>query len=109
MPTALMPQRSAGTATTTAPTPPAHSSKSADQPIGTEQTKRIAERSPRLAASAVDSVVLGPGVKLMAVASASRAVNSARGMGRGAKSAVFGKQGERGSGRPQTGRNASPL
>ena len=81
MPTALMPQRNAGAATTTAPTPPAHSSSSAVQPTGTAQTKRSAGRRPRLAASAVDSVVLGPGVKLMAVASASRAVNSARGMG----------------------------
>ena len=33
-----------------------------------------------MAASAVESVVFGPGVKLIAVASTSKAVNSARGM-----------------------------
>src|SRR3990167_2408306 len=80
MPTALIARRSSGAATTMAPTPPAHSSSSADQPTGTAQTKRIACGNPRLAASAVDSVVFGPGVKLMAVASARRAVNSAKGM-----------------------------
>jgi hypothetical protein len=68
-----------GAASTSAPTPPAHSSSSSDQPTGTAQTKRMA--AARLAASAVDSVVFGPGEKLMAVASSSRAVNSDRGMG----------------------------
>ena len=81
MPRALMAQRSAGTATTTAPSPAAHSTSSRLQPTGTATTKRMAAGRPRLAASAVDRVVLGPGVKLMAVASTSRAVNSTRGMG----------------------------
>src|SRR3990167_4992701 len=81
MPTPLMARRSRGAAITRAPTPPAHSSSSADQPTGTAQTKRMACGSPRLAANAVESVVFGPGVKLMAVARTSRAVNSARGMG----------------------------
>ena len=40
------------------------------QPTGTDTTKRIARRSPRLAASAVDNVVLGPGVKAIAVMAA---------------------------------------
>src|SRR5574337_1044337 len=83
MPTALMAQRSAGAASTMAPSPSAHSSSSAHQPTGTDTTKRMAAGRPRLAARAVDSVVLGPGVKLMAVASTSRAVNSTRGMGGG--------------------------
>ena len=36
----------------------------------------MARRRPRLAASAVDRVVLGPGVKLATVASTRRAVSS---------------------------------
>jgi hypothetical protein len=36
----------------------------------------MARASPRLAAMAVDKVVLGPGEKLMAVASSSKALNS---------------------------------
>ena len=81
MPTALIARRSMGAASTSAPTPPAHSSSNADQPTGTAQTKRMACGKPRLAASAVDNVVFGPGEKLMAVASSSRAVNSDKGMG----------------------------
>lgn len=51
--------------------------------MGTASTKRRLWRSPWLAAMAVDKVVLGPGVKLMAVARMSRAVNSCRGMAGG--------------------------
>ena len=69
--------RSAGSATTRAPRPPAHRLNKIPQPTGTATTKRMARRKPRLAASAVDRVVLGPGVKLVAVESTSRAVNSA--------------------------------
>ena len=43
---------------------------------GTAHTKGMARRKPPLAASAVDRVVLGPGVKLIAVASTNKAVNS---------------------------------
>ncbi len=43
--------------------------------------KRIARGRPRLAASAVESVVFGPGEKLIAVASTSSAVNSCQFMG----------------------------
>ena len=71
-----IPRRSGGSATTMAPTPPAQAVNSSPQPTGTANTKRMACRSPRLAASAVDSVVLGPGVKLAAVHKAIRAVNS---------------------------------
>ena len=46
------------------------------QPVGTAMQKRRARRKPRLAASAVDSVVLGPGEKLIAVQNSSRAVSS---------------------------------
>ena len=46
------------------------------QPAGTARQKGMARRKPRLAASAVDSVVFGPGEKLIAVANTSRAVNS---------------------------------
>ena len=80
MPTPLMAQRSAGMPVTSAPTPRAHSASSSTQPTGTASTKRRLRRSPWLAARAVESVVLGPGVKLMAVASTSRAVNSWSGM-----------------------------
>ena len=51
------------------------------QPTGTASTKRSERRKPRLAASAVDSVVLGPGVKLAAVARSSRALSSVLFMG----------------------------
>ena len=76
-----MPQRSAGWATTSEPRPTAHSMNSRPQPTGTAQTKRIARRSPKFAASAVDRVVLGPGVKLVAADNSSRALNSAAVMG----------------------------
>jgi hypothetical protein len=46
------------------------------QPTGTAHTKRMARRSPWLAAMAVDSVVFGPGVKLLTVASTNRALSS---------------------------------
>jgi hypothetical protein len=49
----------------------------AETATGTDATKCNAPRSPRLAASAVDRVVLGPGVKLVAVASTSSADHSA--------------------------------
>ncbi len=81
MPTALMAVRRAGMATTRPPMPAAHTSSSADQPSGTAHTKRMAGRRPRLAAMAVDSVVFGPGEKLMAAARTRSAVNSTRGMG----------------------------
>jgi hypothetical protein len=63
------------------PSPAAHSSSSSPQPKGTATTKRIAWRRPWLAASAADSVVLGPGVKLIAVAKSSSAVSSGMVMG----------------------------
>lgn len=44
--------------------------------MGTEQTKGMALLMPKLAAKAVDNVVLGPGVKLVAVASVSKAPSS---------------------------------
>ena len=53
-----------------------------------------------MAAMAVDSVVLGPGVKLMAVAKASRAVNSTKGME---------KRKAAGTGQDQGGCNAGPT
>ena len=51
-------------------------SMSSVQPVGTAKQKRSARRRPRLAASAVDSVVFGPGEKLIAVQKISSAVNS---------------------------------
>ena len=76
-----MPMRSAGTASNRAPTPPAQMDRSKPQPSGTASTKRIERFKPRLAASAVESVVLGPGVKLATLARTSRAVNSVLFMG----------------------------
>ena len=76
-----MPQRSGGQATTKEPSPVAHSVNSRPQPTGTAQTKRMACRKPWLAAMAVDKVVLGPGVKLLTVASSNRALSSAGVMG----------------------------
>src|SRR5450830_949854 len=76
-----MPMRKGGMATTTAPTPPAHRLNSSPQPTGTDTTNRSARRNPRLAASAVDRVVLGPGVKLAAVHGSSRALSSVLLMG----------------------------
>src|SRR5574343_880475 len=70
-----MPRR-LGRAITSEPTPPAHSVSSRPQPTGTASTKGRAPRRPRCAASAVDSVVLGPGVKLVAVARTSSAPHS---------------------------------
>jgi hypothetical protein len=72
-----MPQRSHGAASTSAPRPAPHSSSSMIQPAATAQTKCSVPRRPRLAASAVASVVLGPGVKVAAANSSSRAENSA--------------------------------
>jgi hypothetical protein len=71
-----MARRSEGIATTSAPMPAAHSASSSVQPTGTATTKRMARGRPPLAARAVESVVLGPGEKLIAVASTSSAVNS---------------------------------
>ena len=81
MPSALMTQRSDGAATTSAPMPAAHSVSSSVQPTGTAITKRMARGRPPLAPSAVERVVLGPGEKLIAVASTSSAVNSCQFMG----------------------------
>jgi hypothetical protein len=77
-----MAPRSAGCACTSAPRPSAQATSSRPQPTGTPSTKRIAWRRPWLAASAADSVVLGPGVKAMAVEKTSSAVSSGQGMGR---------------------------
>ena len=74
-------QLKSGTATTSAPSPSVQTTSSALQPTGTAQTNGMARRKPWLAASAVDSVVLGPGVKLIAVASTRSAVNSCQFMG----------------------------
>jgi hypothetical protein len=76
MPSPLIARRSGGTATTRAPRPAAQIASSSVQPIGTATTKRIARGRPPLAARAVESVVLGPGEKLIAVANTSSAVNS---------------------------------
>ena len=57
--------------------PAAQMASSKVQPTGTATTKRIARGRPPLAARAVESVVLGPGEKLMAVQNASSAVSSA--------------------------------
>ena len=76
MPSALITHVSAGAAITNAPTPAAQMASSKVQPTGTASTKRIARRRPPLAARVVDSVVLGPGEKLIAVAITSSAVNS---------------------------------
>jgi hypothetical protein len=71
-----MPQRKGGQATTNPPNPVAHKANKMPQPTGTAHTKRMAMRKPWLAAMAVDSVVFGPGVKLLTVASTSRALSS---------------------------------
>jgi len=71
-----MPQRKGGKATTKPPKPVAHSANKMPQPTGTAHTKRMARRRPWLAAMAVDKVVLGPGVKLLTVASTNRALSS---------------------------------
>lgn len=76
-----MAQRSDGAASTSAPMPAAHSNSSRVHPTGTAKTKRIARGRPPLAASVVDSVVFGPGEKLIAVANTSSAVNSCQFMG----------------------------
>ena len=65
-----------GTANIKAPRPKLHKLSNKPQPTGTAHTKRSARLRPWLAASAVESVVLGPGEKLMAVASTSRAESS---------------------------------
>jgi hypothetical protein len=76
-PTPNIPQRKLGKAITKAPTPAAHKANNRLQPTGTASTNDSAPRKPRLAAKAVESVVLGPGVKLAAVAKPSKAVSSA--------------------------------
>jgi hypothetical protein len=53
------------------------------QPAGTAMQKRSARGRPPFAASAVDSVVFGPGEKLIAVQNSSSAVISALLMGEG--------------------------
>ena len=60
----------------TAPAPAAHRVRRRVHPTGTEHTKGMALLMPKLAAKAVDKVVLGPGVKLVAVASVSKAPSS---------------------------------
>ena len=65
-----------GTASSSAPRPSAHKLSNMPQPTGTAKMNGNAWRKPWLAASAVESVVLGPGVKLIAVASTIKAVNS---------------------------------
>jgi hypothetical protein len=65
------------------PSPLAQIPKSKPHPTGTAKIKGIACANPRLAASAVDKVVLGPGVKLEAPASASKAIHSSGVMGFG--------------------------
>src|SRR5665647_1772296 len=77
-----MPIRNGGNAITIAPTPAAHRLNSNAQPTGTASTKRNECLRPKLAASAVDRVVLGPGVKVAAVANSIKAVNSTLVMGR---------------------------
>jgi hypothetical protein len=67
---------SCGKASTKAPTPTAHRLNNKPQPTGTAQTKCMERKSPRLAANAVDKAVLGPGVKLLAVAKTSSALHS---------------------------------
>ena len=59
---------SAGTVATSVPRPTALASSSRHQPKGTAITKRMAWARPWLAAIAADNVVLGPGVKAIAVA-----------------------------------------
>jgi hypothetical protein len=54
----------------------AHRANNIPQPTGTAHTKRMARRRPWLAAMAVDKVVLGPGVKLLTVASTKSALSS---------------------------------
>ena len=76
-PRSSRPSASSGTASTSAPRPSAHSAQQ-QRPAHRHRARQSAARAAGrwLAASAVDSVVLGPGVKLMAVASTSSAVNS---------------------------------
>jgi hypothetical protein len=81
MPLAVTAQRNGGMLITSTPMPAAHKLSNTPQPTATASTKRIARLNPKLAASAADKVVLGPGVKLMAVHSISNAVNSALLMG----------------------------
>src|SRR4051812_25448435 len=76
MPKALTARRSIGIASTSAPRPSPQASIISVHPVGTATMKPSARRRPKLAASAVDSVVFGPGVKLIAVAKSSSAVNS---------------------------------
>ena len=71
-----MAQPSSGTASTSAPTPRVQMPSKIAQPTGTAQIKGSVRRKPWLAASAVESVVFGPGVKLIAVAKVNKAVNS---------------------------------
>jgi hypothetical protein len=61
---------------TSAPSPNPQASSSSVQPVGTAKQNRSARLIPWLAANAADSVVLGPGEKLIAVQKASRANNS---------------------------------
>jgi hypothetical protein len=63
-------------AMTSAPRPRPEASIIKVQPVGTATMKPSVRRRPWLAASAADSVVFGPGVKLIAVAKTSRAVSS---------------------------------
>src|SRR5256885_34489 len=93
MPAALTSHSSSGAATTAAPTPAVLSTSSTHQPTGTARTKRSAGRRPWLAARAVDSVVLGPGLKLMEAASSSKAVSSDGGMRRWPRRSPYRRQG----------------
>jgi len=68
--------RNAGCCVTVAPTPNALSINSAHHPTGTPHTNGMAWRKPACAPMAADNVVLGPGVKLAAVAKAMSAVSS---------------------------------
>ena len=80
MPPNLIARRSGGAASTSAASPRPHSSIISVQPVGTARMNGSARRSPTFAPSAVDSVVFGPGVKLIAVAKLSRAASSSADM-----------------------------
>jgi hypothetical protein len=71
-----MAQRNGGTAKTKAPNPAVLIFNSRPQPTGTANTNLSAARKPALAPMAADKVVLGPGVKLVAVANSSKAPHS---------------------------------
>jgi hypothetical protein len=76
VPPSKITHRKAGTANTKLPKPAMQIANSKPQPTGTATMNLKAERSPWLAAKAVDRAVLGPGVKLAAVDSTNKAVNS---------------------------------